>query len=333
MPFPQDGHIDSEWLMSENRDDPWILVSTDPHNVAHKEPFIGNGLVGQRVPPEGEGSGMIPGRFELAPVSLGSIIPDDPEQDMRESSPYGCQAHGMWDDFGLMCLPNWSTLQYSDGNHWFSVDRGQVENYRQELNLKRGDVVTSCTWTTGVNEGREEKKSQISTVIRLLRHHSKIGLISITVIPDFSGVVIFKDALDGSVIEQGSRWHSEGNDMIQLSCEMGSPHSIKKKVFYGSRVSVDGGEIQRSRVHSRERSVERLIQIEVKKGVPFTVHKTVYIGLNESTPSKISAEYALRKAEASRERNIQLHHDTWKQLWQHRITDRNLLFGGDSRRG
>jgi hypothetical protein len=89
--------------------------------------FTGNGYIGLRVPPAGQGyaGGSVPTGFTLA-----GFYAQAPGQVQQRAN-----------------LPAWSGLAFSDGGQDFSLTTGRVSGWRQQLDLHDGVITTTATWT------------------------------------------------------------------------------------------------------------------------------------------------------------------------------------------
>ena len=89
--------------------------------------FTGNGLLGVRVPPSGQGyaPGTVPAQSELA--GFYAQPPGDVQQRAN--------------------IPTWSTLTFSDGGEQFSASSAGTSGWRQSIDLHTGVVTTTARWT------------------------------------------------------------------------------------------------------------------------------------------------------------------------------------------
>lgn len=57
--MPSNGYrLPTDWLATDDPScDPWILRGSEPDSVGWRDACIGNGLIGQRVTPSGDGRG------------------------------------------------------------------------------------------------------------------------------------------------------------------------------------------------------------------------------------------------------------------------------------
>jgi trehalose/maltose hydrolase-like predicted phosphorylase len=120
-------------------DDGFVLSTTQPGGPGFAPAFVGNGYLAGRQPAEGQGFAEValPGRTDLLPT---------------QSQVQGFYAEVTSPDTGTIerraALPAWSTLRYDDGSGAYSLDRGKVANYLQQLDLKTGTLTTSLDWTS-----------------------------------------------------------------------------------------------------------------------------------------------------------------------------------------
>src|SRR5579875_1436161 len=104
----------------------YVLTATS-RGTSYAPTFTGNGYLGVRVPPAGQGyaGGTVPAQSELAGFYA------QPPKDIQQRAD----------------LPVWSTLRFGDGSETFSMDDGTVSNWRQQLDLHSGTITTSARWT------------------------------------------------------------------------------------------------------------------------------------------------------------------------------------------
>ena len=221
MSFPASARIDEDWLDRKKTDQTseWELVSTDIANHNFINFFVGNGYVGQSVPPEGEGSWNIP----------------DLQSYPGARAAGGCQIHGFSDRTSLLDVPRWSGLRFYDGQNVYSRFSGMHAGYTQTLNMRHGTITTDLDWFSGEKADRSHQKTHITITLWLSRTHRNLGVIRFTITPDYDGTVWFEDTLDGTMATGQSRdWRTEtiGEDTIALSARMGS---FDRRIHEGER--------------------------------------------------------------------------------------------------
>ncbi|MFI0213824.1 discoidin domain-containing protein [Streptomyces lydicus] len=172
------------------RGDGWSATATriDPKDSHHA--YVGNGYLGQRVPPNGTGYAA-PGGETGWPLKT-------PEYD--GSFVAGLYAKGPKNVQGrqaVAALPTWTTLDVATGGahpDTFSsaTAPGRISHYRQTLSLRCGFVRTSLTWTAA--DGR---RTDLVYEVLADRNDPHTGAVRLRMTPHWSGPATVTDALDG----------------------------------------------------------------------------------------------------------------------------------------
>ncbi|MFB6604572.1 discoidin domain-containing protein [Streptomyces noursei] len=170
--------------------DGWAPTATaiDPEDGHHA--YVGNGYLGQRVPPNGTGYAA-PGGTTGWPLKT-------PEYDGSFVS--GLYAKGPANLQGrqaIAALPTWTTLDVTTGGphpDTFSsaTARGRISHYRQTLSLRCGFVRTALTWTAA--DGRVTDLVYDVLADRADAHTAAVRL---RMTPHWSGETTVTDTLDG----------------------------------------------------------------------------------------------------------------------------------------
>lgn len=307
MNYPASARIDKDWLENQAADNPeWELVSTEINNDNYRDFFIGNGYIGQTVPPEGEGSWNIP---ELAKAVGGP------------RSVSGCQIHGFSDRVFLMDVPSWSGLRFSDGRSVYSRFNGLHENYIQTLNMRHGYVTTEVDWSSQEGPDRGRRMTHIKTTTWLSRAHRNLGVVKYEITPDYDGKVTFDDILDGSRCpEESCDWQTEDfwDWIISLSARMGLH---KRKVLIASKVLTPADEERVGVVSDSHRCRTRRVTIPVEKGKTYTVTKLAAVYTDADGPEiETQASTLLYNAAPRIDGYFQDHCAAWEDLWKSNIS-------------
>lgn len=170
--------------------DGWTATSTkiDPKDSHHA--YVGNGYLGQRVPPNGTGYAA-PGGTTGWPLKT-------PEYDGSFVS--GLYAKGPKDLKGrqaIAAIPTWTTLGVATGGahpdtFTSATEPGRISNYRQTLSLRCGFVRTSLTWTAA--DGRA---TDLVYDVLADRTDAHTGAVRLRMTPHWSGAATVTDSLDG----------------------------------------------------------------------------------------------------------------------------------------
>jgi trehalose/maltose hydrolase-like predicted phosphorylase len=140
--------------------------------------FTGNGLLGVRVPPAGQGyaAGTVPAQSELAGFYA---RPSKGKASVRVQQ----RAN----------IPTWSTLTFADGGRPFSPSTGRVSGYRQTIDLHTGIITTAARWTAP-----DGHVTSVRYQVLTDRADQHIGLVRLTLRPQWSGTASVTDELDGT---------------------------------------------------------------------------------------------------------------------------------------
>ena len=156
----------------------FTLTANSPDGT-YAPTFTGNGMLGVRVPPSGQGyaAGTVPAQSELAGFYAWPSGSPTVSQNVQQRAN----------------IPTWSTLTFSDGGQPFTVPGPGVSNWRQSLDLHTGVVTTSARWTAP-NGHVTDLTYQVLTD----RASQFVGLVRMQLTPQWSGMATVTDAIDGT---------------------------------------------------------------------------------------------------------------------------------------
>ena len=154
--------------------------------------FTGNGLIGVRVPPAGQGyaPGTVPALSELA-----GFYAQPPKEVQQRAS-----------------IPTWSTLTFLDGGKAFDPEGKGTSGWRQTLDLHTGIVRTSATW-----KAPDGHVSHLSYEVLTDRARRHVGLVRLRFTPQWSGTATVEDRFEGKPANLNA-----GNEKAKLTTEVGS---------------------------------------------------------------------------------------------------------------
>src|SRR5437588_9294598 len=150
----------------------FVLTATSPGG-SYAPTFTGNGYLGVRVPPAGQGyaGGSVPSESTLA-----AFYAQAPGQVQQRAN-----------------LPTWSTLRFSDGGQGFSPGTGQVTGWRQQLDLHTGMISTTATWTAPDGHVTDLRYEVFTD-----RARPDAAVVRLQLIPRWSGTATVTDLIEGS---------------------------------------------------------------------------------------------------------------------------------------
>ena len=155
-----------------------LTTRTATTSSGYAPTFTGNGLLGVRVPRAGQGyaGGTVPAQSELAGFYA---KPAKGKASVRVQQ----RAN----------IPTWSTLTFADGGHAFSPKAGKVSGYRQSIDLRTGVINTRARWTAP-----DGHVTNLTYQVLADRAREHVGLVRLTVRPQWTGTATVTDELDGT---------------------------------------------------------------------------------------------------------------------------------------
>jgi trehalose/maltose hydrolase-like predicted phosphorylase len=261
--------------------------------------FTGNGNIGLRVPPAGQGyaGGSVPTDFTLA-----GFYAQAPGQVQQRAN-----------------LPAWSGLAFADGGQDFSVTTGQVSGWRQQIDLHDGVITTTATWTapdghvTGLRYDVYTDRA---------RPHAAVVRLELT--PQWSGTATVTDSIDGTPatlttgIAKG-RDAAARQDWETIRTEgTGIIAGLASQVVLGP----GAGQVTDTPVAGNgSQSVGQQLAFAVTVGHHYTVTKYVGIGTAGTAPAAAASarRQAASAAAAGFGQALAENTAAWQELWAGRI--------------
>ena len=280
-------------LFSSKDLDPWVRECRDIYSPGHRDAFIGNGLIGLRVPPEGEPS--------VYPVFHAVKM-----------APGGTQMHGLWDDKGMVPTFNFLGLKIQHGRMVFRRDSGAILNYVQKLDWKTATVTTECDWH------HWGCVFHIETKIWLSRSNQNIGCVETTITSDRDTGFSVMDIVDGSFIPGSTPMEYKFGTFYMLPKVVSSRFG-GHQVAVATTLTIDGNEAP-GHVECTPGGYVRQNVIMIKKDTPCRIVKYAAMVSDAASEDPINtaatlAGYAIENHETMRAE----HEKAWAKLWEHNI--------------
>ena len=273
----------------------WTVIETkfDFSELHHKETLftLGNGYLGTR------------GTFE-------------------EGYPGDCPAtfiHGVYDDVPIMHTelvncPDWLPLVIVVGGDRFSLDQGQVLDYKRQLDLRWGLLSRDVLWRS---PSGHTVHLHFERMLSMADEHVLVLRCQVTPV-DFEGVIEVEASLNGYPDNQGVRhweWLNQGADAssawLHLRC---SKSGIELGLSTQLRCSEKDALLQATAKESGNPTLTTTFQAQPGKTVTLEKVVTVFTSREVSEP-----------AQAAQERLVSLpryptllaaHGAVWDELWQ-----------------
>lgn len=276
-------------------DDVWVRTTHDSGSPGRRDAFIGNGLIGLRVPVEGEPS--------VYPVFRGPKM-----------AAGGTLMYGLWNADRMIEVFNFMGLQLHYGRSVFRRDSGALLDYTQTLDWRNGVVETSCTW---VHRGGAVA---VKYRIRLFRNLKNAGCVELELTPLNDARYIVTDIVDGGFmpVAEASRYQlAYPNDLIKTVC---TRVGLRRRLLAAAtHLSVDGQAAAGETV-TTECGYRRSIQIPGKTGQTFRIRKIGALFGDEKCQDPIHAASSLVAGIVDNfDAACAGHEETWAKLWESRI--------------
>jgi trehalose/maltose hydrolase-like predicted phosphorylase len=264
----------------------FVLTTTQPGGAGFAPAFVGNGYLAGRQPAEGQGFAQVQLPDRLLPTQsqvhgfYAKAVPSTPPG-LPPSTPIERRA----------ALPAWSTLSYDDGSGRYSLSSGQVNDYRQSLNVRTGTLTTQVTWTSPA--GRAVDLTYDVTPDRVRRHAAMVRL---RLVPHFDGPVTVTDLLDGQAAELvtgAGTGHAGTTQWVKLvSVGLGVSATVASTVVAPKGASVTPVP------SSSSLTVGQNVRFRARSGRSYTVTKAVGVAVSADSPHPYATAVAASRREA-----------------------------------
>jgi trehalose/maltose hydrolase-like predicted phosphorylase len=275
----------------------FVLTATST-GPGYAPTFTGNGELGVRVPPEGQGyeGGTVPTQSELA--------------GFYAQAPGAVQQRAN--------IPTWSTLTFADGGQVFGLTTGRTSDWRQSINLHTGIIATTARWTAP-----DGHVTDLSYAVLTDRARPDVGLVRLQVTPQWSGTATVTDTIDGSPAalstEQGKGWTpADHGDWVSVRAEgTGIEAAVASQLGLSADVQPTPTEVDQD----VDQSVGQQIAFPVADGQTYTFSK--YVGVVTAAaggnPVAGAQSQAQRAAAVGYGALVQANDARWAAVWSGRI--------------
>ncbi|MBF6557777.1 MAG: glycoside hydrolase family 65 protein [Acidimicrobiales bacterium] len=260
--------------------------------------FTGNGELGIRVPPLGQGYG---GEAMSTPSELAGFYAQPPGGVQQRAN-----------------IPTWTTLAYSDGGQSFALSSGHTSNWRQALNLRTGVITTSARWAAP-----DGHVTDMSYQVLTDRAREHVGLVRLTLVPRWTGVATVTDTIDGSpgtlTTQVGKGWvPSARRDWVAVQARGTNVEAaIASQLTTSANVKSTTAQVDQT----ADQSVGQQLAFNVASGRSYTVTKSIgVVTSQQSTSADVSAQReAAAAAGAGFGALLEANNVAWAGLWSGRI--------------
>jgi trehalose/maltose hydrolase-like predicted phosphorylase len=275
----------------------YLLTATNT-GPQYAPTFTGNGELGVRVPPDGQGyeGGAVPTQSELA--------------GFYSQPPGGIQQRAN--------IPTWSTLTFSDAGQPFTITPGTTTNWRQSIDLRTGVITTTARWTAP-----DGHVTDLSYEVLTDRSRPDVGLVRLEVTPRWSGAAIVTDLIDGApatLSTQVDKGWTPANRRDWVSVRtMGTDitAAIASQLSVSSNVVATTSEADQT----TDQSVGQQLAFPVVAGRSYTFTKYVGVVTSQAsaTPVVAAQTQAGTAASIGFDTLMKANDTAWATLWAGRI--------------
>ena len=287
------------------------LTATRPGAKDYAPTFTGNGLLGVRVPPAGQGyaAGTVPAQSELA----GFYAQPQGEVQQRINT------------------PTWSTLTFADGGKAFDPKGSGTSGWRQTLDLRTGIVTTRATW-----KAPDGHVTDLAYEVLTDRARPHVGLVRLRMTPHWSGTATVADRFDGTpanVNVEGKKaklsaqvargWDADAAGYWETVRAVGTgvEATLADRTVAGANVTATTQPLDAA---PRKASIGRRVEFPVTAGQTYELTK--FVGVADTAEGASPAEAAASAREAASTAAalgygalLEENAAAWAKLWAGRI--------------
>jgi trehalose/maltose hydrolase-like predicted phosphorylase len=288
----------------------WILSTTTLDPAFYRHAFVGNGYLGQRVPPTGMGymaTGEKTGWPLYTPRYDGAFVAGLYAQDPDLAG--GRQA--------IAAIPTWSALTVGAGAEAYTATTpaARISNYHQALLLGCGLLSTALTWTTS-----DGKSTDLAYDVIADRVHPHVGAVRVRMTPHWNGRATVTDRIDGAgarrLVQTGGGAQGDATVDVAFSTETtGTAGAVASTVKPGAGVAVSS--TKRS-VGDGDLSASQTLTFTVHAGQSYEFVK--YVGVDTALTSAEPEKSAVAASQAAAQQGwsalLAGHAAAWAELWR-----------------
>ena len=286
----------------------FLLTANSPGGT-YAPTFTGNGMLGVRVPPAGQGyaAGTVPAQSELAGF-YGQVSNDPkPANDVQQRAN----------------IPTWSTLTFGENGNAFTLPGAGVSGWRQSIDLHTGIVSTAARWTAA-----DGHATDLTYQVLTDRANPYVGLVQLRLTPHWSGVATVTDAIDGTAdttatpeltTQVNKGWNvAARQDWVTLETKgTGIQATLASQLQVSPNVLATTTQTDQT----TDQSVGQELGFPVQSGQTYTITK--YVGVESSQDTANTTTGAQEQAGSAAATGwtalLAANNAAWASLWQGRI--------------
>jgi trehalose/maltose hydrolase-like predicted phosphorylase len=283
-----------------------FVLSANSPGGTYAPTFTGNGMLGVRVPPSGQGyaGGTVPAQSELAGFYAWPTGAPKVSENVQQRAN----------------IPTWSTLGFGDGGQSFAVPGPGVSNWHQSIDLHTGIVTTTARWTA-----TDGHVTDLTYQVLTDRASQFVGLVRLQFTPRWTGVATVTDAIDGTadttasplLTSQVSKgWNTAaGQDWVTIQT-VGT--NIQATLASQLQTSSNVAATNTPTDQNTDQSVGQQLSFPVSDGQTYTITKYVGVESSQDATDTVSAAQGQASSAASTgwDALLRANKAAWASLWQ-----------------
>ncbi|WP_405534930.1 discoidin domain-containing protein [Streptomyces sp. NBC_00075] len=302
-------------------DPAWAPSTSRPDRADPYRAYVANGLLGQRVPPNGMGydaTGERTGWPLYTPAYDGAFVAGLYARDPAVAKGFQVAA----------ALPTWSTLTVGVGGDTFTsqTPAAAISGYRQTLFQRCGLVRTSLTWTAA--DGRA---TDLVYDITTDRNNPHVGTVRLRMVPHWRGRTTVTDVLDGAGARRitrtgGGPRPGSADRTIGLSFRTDGTNvdsAVASTLVLGgsaARAGVDRSDMPRRQADRRaadigSESQSATVAVEPGRSYEFVKYVGVDTELTSGRPERAALDASRWAATRGWDTLFDAHAKAWNELW------------------
>lgn len=283
----------------------FVLTAASPGGN-YAPTFTGNGMLGVRVPPSGQGyaGGTVPAQSELA--GFYAKVSGDPKPGNNVQQ----RAN----------IPTWSTLTFTDGGHSFAVPGPGVSRWRQSIDLHTGIVTTTARWTAP-----DGHVTDLTYQVLTDRAGQFVGLVRLQFTPHWSGQATVTDAIDGTAdttaqpkltTQVSKNWNAASREDWVTIRTVGT--NIGATIASQLQVSPNVQATTTQTDQNTDQSVGQVLGFPVSAGQTYTITKYVGVESSQDTADTVTGARGQATSAASTgwDALLRANKAAWASLWR-----------------
>jgi len=233
------------------------------------------------------------------------------------------------DNEDLVCTPDWTFITFkTPAGDWFNIDDGEILEYRKQLDLEHGLLLKKLRFKHSTGE-----ITKIFTKRFVSMAEAHLAEIQYTVIPEnYSGVIVFKSALKGDIINAGVERYSQLNqkhlrpvreeeykNCILLETETVESHihifNLAEHHLLKNNVSVS---INNAKITTKAAYIDWSSECSVHENEEVTLEKKVAIFTSHDQGKlALSIDEGCAIVRLPFESALNEHFEKWREIWEH----------------